>query len=714
MADNAAFNKLEVPENRVGLILQRGGEELNLLKVGDRLTLRLVSPDVELPPELGLLRYNALPESQLIEILVEADALERVMSMARRLDLVAFASHVYQLEKNPETLVYLTDELTIQFLDGMAEEEREAIADHFNLQLLDSLDGIADAFIYRLTPQSRENPIKLANRLAASDRVLLAEANILVRGESFYTPRDDFYRQQWYLYHRPGNQLSGNSHVDAEKAWDITRGSRSVIVAVADDAIDVRHPDFQGQGKVVSPRDFKNRDFSPQPDNSQESHGTACAGVAVAEENGQGVVGVAPGCALMPLRTTGYLDDNSIEQLFDWVVQKGASVMSCSWGAATVYFPLSMRQKAAITRAATRGRRGKGCVIVFAAGNANRPVQGTVYERGWQGNLLNGPTEWLSGFAAHPDVVTVSACSSLGKKSAYSNWGKHISVCAPSNNAPPGMWFQQTGFIQTAPPLQTYLPGLGIFTTDIMGNLGYDPGNFTRDFGGTSSACPVVAGVAGLVLSANPDLTAREVKEILQQTADKIVDRDRDPQLGLQLGTYDRNGHSQWFGYGKVNAYQAVQEAKRRSGGSNSGSGSGSGSDSGSGSGSGGSIPRTLREKNTRDLTIADNNSRGVTSKISIRETGNIKDIQVKVNLNHGFLGDIEVSLLAPTGEEILLQNRTLGSQTVLQKTYSLQTTPLFKKLKNRPCAGTWQLKITDFAVGDRGKLEEWELILRI
>ncbi|MEA5472460.1 hypothetical protein VB714_26570, partial [Spirulina sp. 06S082] len=196
MADNESLDNINVPETRVGLILQRGGEELNLLKVGDRLTLRLVSADVEIPPELGRLRYNLLPQSQLIEVLVEADALERVMGMARRLDLVAFASHVYQLEKSPETLVYLTDELTLQFVEAVEESERDAIAQHFNLQLLRPLEGIPDAFIYRLTSQSRENPIKLANRLAASSQILVAEANILVRRESFYTPKDDLYAKQ--------------------------------------------------------------------------------------------------------------------------------------------------------------------------------------------------------------------------------------------------------------------------------------------------------------------------------------------------------------------------------------------------------------------------------------------------------------------------------------------------------------------------------------
>ncbi len=93
-----------------------------------------------------------------------------------------------------------------------------------------------------------------------------------------------------------------------------------------------------------------------------------------------------------------------------------------------------------------------------------------------------------------------------------------------------------------------------MLTTDRVGAAGYDASNFTDNFGGTSSATPVVAGVAALVLSANPDLTAQQVKRILQETADKIIDSDPDPQLGLRKGTYDGNGHCQWFGYGKVNA----------------------------------------------------------------------------------------------------------------------------------------------------------------
>ena len=110
------------------------------------------------------------------------------------------------------------------------------------------------------------------------------------------------------------------------------------------------------------------------------------------------------------------------------------------------------------------------------------------------------------------------------------------------------------------------MPGRGIVTTDHEPfGEGFTSNNrWTDRFGGTSSACPLVAGVAALVLSANPDLTAAEVKDVLQSTADKIVDPTPDPVLGMTEGDYDGAGHSLWFGHGKVNAAAAVAEAARR------------------------------------------------------------------------------------------------------------------------------------------------------
>jgi subtilisin family serine protease len=687
-----------VPEKSVSVLLQRGGEELALLKVSDRFTVRPTSNAVvdELVQTLPVEQQREIPRSQLQELSVAPEQRDQVMQAARENDAIAFASHVYQLKDNPETLVYLTDQLTIQFTPETNQATISAIALEFGLQTVQPVVGIPNTFVFQVTNNATENPVKIANRLMGRQEVLIAEPNIVVPQEAHYRPRDSSYTQQWYLNHNGGSGLAAGSHIDVEKAWDITRGNRSVVVAVMDDAIDLNHPDFQGTGKIVAPKDFKDQDFLPLPGSSDESHGTACAGVAVAEENGKGIVGVAPGCALMPIRTTGFLDDPTIEQLFDWAIANGASVISCSWGPAAVYFPLSLRQRAALTRAATQGRQGKGCIVLFAAGNANRPVSGTIFERNWPNNLLRGPTNWLGGFTIHPDVITVSACTSLGKKSAYSNWGTNVSVCAPSNNAPPGMWFEQAGYIYTAPEVNVQLPGWGVFSADLLGSAGYEVGDFVSTFGGTSSACPVVAGVAALILSANPDLTAQEVKRLLQETADKIVDRDPDPQLGMRLGTYDTNGHSQWFGYGKVNAFKAVQAAKLKIA---------QGSQSGI---------RRLHGRNDNRVAIPDNNPQGITSPIRVNDSAAAREIQITVNIEHAFLGDIEVKAIAPTGQTILLQNRTLGSRTGLKETYSVETTPALKQLLNQPVAGIWQLQVVDYAPMDTGTLLSWELLLGI
>ena len=515
-----------MPESSVSKVLQRGGEELLLEKVDDRFTVNatdkalipgLIQP---LPADVSPTRIPA----KLTEIVVDPAQRDTVMQQLRDDDAVNYTSHVYQLKDDPASRLYLTNQLTVQFATTVTAETIAQITTPMGLRQVKPIAGVPNTFVFEATANAQENPLKIANRLMQRSEVLTAEPNIIVRTQSHYRPRDPIYPKQWHLNHNGGTDLAPNSHVSAEKAWDTTRGIRSVTIAIMDDSVDLTHPDFQGIGKIVAPRDFKENDFLPLPTDPDDNHGTACAGVATAEENGVGAIGVAPGCALMPIRTTGFLDDQTIEDLFGWAVTKGASVISCSWGPASVYFPLSLRQSAALTQAATNGRRGKGCVIVFAAGNANRPTNGTVNESGWPNNALSGDTDWLGGFTVHPDVITVAASTSLNKKAAYSNWGAEISVCAPSNNAPPGIGLQDLGYVFTPPQVRGALPGLGIVTTDRVGAAGYAADNIAIDFGGTSSACPLVAGVAALVLSANPDLTAAEVKQLLQQTADKIVD----------------------------------------------------------------------------------------------------------------------------------------------------------------------------------------------
>jgi len=687
-----------MPESSFSQVLQRGGEELLLEKVNDRFTVNAVDKAAiagliePLPADVSPDRAPA----KLTEIRVDPAQRDAVMQQVRDADVVNYASHIYQLKDDPGSRLYLTDQITIQFAASVTAEAIAQMTTPIGLQQVKPIAGVPNTFLFETTASAQENPLKIANRLMQRSEVLTAEPNIVVRTQALYRPRDPIYAKQWHLNHNGGPDLAPNSHVSAEQAWDLTRGIRSVTIAIMDDAVDVSHPDFQGIGKIVAPRDFKENDFLPLPGDPDDNHGTACAGVATAEENGMGSVGVAPGCALMPIRTTGFLDDQTIEEMFGWAVTKGASVISCSWGPASVYFPLSLRQRAALTQAATTGRNGKGCVIVFAAGNANRPTNGSVNESGWPNNALSGPTSWLGGFTVHPDVITVSASTSLNRKAAYSNWGAEVSVCAPSNNAPPGVGLQETGYVFTPPQIRGALPGLGIVTTDRVGAAGYATDNIAIDFGGTSSACPLVAGVAALVLSANPDLTAAEVRQLLQQTADKIVDPNPDPQFGFRKGTYEASGRCDWFGYGKVNAAKAVQAAVQQQAMAAI------------------SSSRQIQQQNTTSVAIPDNNPQGLTSTIQIAETGTVRSIQIAVAIDHTFLGDLQISLISPANQTVLLQSRSLGRSTRLQSTYTLQTTPLLRRFLNQPAQGRWQLRVVDAAESDTGTLNSWTLTLGV
>lgn len=680
-----------------GEILQRGGEELRLQQLGDRFTTRLVSADPAaldaLRPIIQPLAVRPVAQGQLLEWTVPAGRLEAALASARAAAEVRFASHVYSLAASPQTVLYLTDQITVQFGPGILLSAVDAIATPLGLQRERELPGLDQAFILQVTPAAEENPIKLANRLASRTEVLLAEPNVVVESAPLYRPGDTLYAKQWHLHHQGGPSLSANSHIAAERAWDLTRGSRSVVIAITDDAFDLDHPDLQGLGKIVGPQDLRSRDALPLPSEAEDNHGTAVAGLALAEENGSGVVGVAPGCSLMPIQTTGFLDDETIEQMFDWATEQGAAVISCSWSPAAVYFPLSLRQRSAITRAATRGRGGKGCVILFSAGNANRPVNGKVQEQNWPNNALRGVTEWLGGFAIHPDVIAVSASTSLNRKAAYSNWGSHVAIAAPSNNGPPSMALPRLGQVSTGPPVKERLPGLGMVTSDRVGSPGYSRGDYASGFGGTSSACPVVAGVAGLMLSVNPDLTAQAVKQILQDTADKIIDETPDPQLGLSYGTYDSNGHSRWFGYGKVNAYRAVAAARDRYLAQRQ-------------------LTETLTASGNTTLDIPDGSDRGIRSPIEVSQSGELQDIQVYIEADHEFLGDLSFTLLSPSGGPILLQGRTLGRQTRLRQRYTLSTTPTLCRLLNQPVRGRWQLQVIDHAPKNVGQLRYWEIRL--
>ena len=176
------------------------------------------------------------------------------------------------------------------------------------------------------------------------------------------------------------------------------------------------------------------------------------------------------------------------------------------------------------------GRSGKGVVLCFAAGN-DVPAQNFRLKAPW---------------AAYRKTIAVAASSSAELKAVVSNFGHGIDVCAPG---------EITGGSDQV--LSCDRTGAGNIAGHTCG-----PNDYTTVFFGTSAATPLVAGVAALVLSANPDLTWAEVRAILCMTACRIDYLNNDP-IGHWVDTNGdgQNDYSQWYGFGRIDAKAAVQTA---------------------------------------------------------------------------------------------------------------------------------------------------------
>ncbi len=434
--------------------------------------------------------------------------------------------------------------------------------------------------IYKIELEEGQSVEEAVAEYSKDPNVEYAEPNYIY--ELFATPLPDLHYvpNDYYIgdtvnvgYWRENSwgeaypDMWGLQKIQAIEAWNVfdinengifdpgeTRPGEGVVVGLIDSGVDYTHEDIaaniwtnedeipnngiddDGNGYID---DVKGWDFLAQTiyDTAEDNdpfdafgHGTHCAGtIAAVANNGVGIAGIAPYAKIMALKagdSSGYLTTIALEKAIYYAVDNGADILSNSWGGRN--FSESMQEIFDYAYA-------KGCVPIAAAGNSDAEVS------------LYCP-------ANIDKVITVASSDHLDAKSSFSNWGEGLSVAAPGGDSSiddgpngPSTWFLGRNILS--------LRGADL---DMCGSNDQYYGPYPAGIclvpqfeqtakyyrsRGTSMACPHVSGIVALVLSKNLNLTNKDVRSIIEFSADDLGDTGKDI----------------YFGYGRVNAYKAVK-----------------------------------------------------------------------------------------------------------------------------------------------------------
>ena len=267
----------------------------------------------------------------------------------------------------------------------------------------------------------------------------------------------------------------GVKHIGAGTVHDSENEGYGIKVAVLDTGIDYTHPDLDANYK--GGWDFVNGDSDPMDDNG---HGTHVAGTVAAEDDGSGVVGVAPGASLYALKVldetgSGYF--SAVVAALEWCVESGVQITNNSYG--------SSQDPGELVKEAFDNAYAAGVLNVASAGNSGNPPG--------RGDNISYPAHWDS-------VIAVAATDQDDSRARWSS---------------------------TGPSLELSAPGVAINSTL--------PGGGYGEKSGTSMASPHVAGTAALVWAADSSLTNEQVRVRLQDTADDLGALGWDSKYGYGL-----------------------------------------------------------------------------------------------------------------------------------------------------------------------------------
>lgn len=367
------------------------------------------------------------------------------------------------------TQAYVAGQLIVGFRPGVSVKAREtALAAHLARPAGPGQQPAAAPQIIREIPALNAIVLQTSDAgaqdlmagLQAEATVRYVERNYLAAGA--HVPTDPDYTD-------PKNY--GLVKINAESAWDVTKGSAAVTVAVVDSGLSMTHPEFAG--RIVPGYDFVNADADPSDD---QGHGTHVAGIiAAAMDNGLGLTGVAPEVRIMPVKVLNAMNTGAWADIaagIVWAADQGAQIINLSLGGPVDDIVLFD---------AVQYAAGKGALIVAAGGNV--PDGGPFYP------------------ASYPETIAVGATTSTDVRWTSCNYGEYLDVAAPGAS----IW--STYWTAANPVTDTFKTG-------------------------TSMAAAYVSGLAALVLSANSSLGADDLRAIIEQTADDLGTVGWDPLYG--------------------------------------------------------------------------------------------------------------------------------------------------------------------------------------
>jgi subtilisin family serine protease len=491
-------------------------------------------------------KAERLYQQSFVVALQEPAKMTQALETLKKDGSVVSANPVYVTQDGQEMGV--TDEICLEFKKDVGEADKKRLLVSFNAVVIPRNQPWDKHFVV-ISVGKDKNALEVANRIMESGLVRFAHPDFVARTYPHaHIPNDPYFPHQFYLHNtgqptNDGHAGTADADIDAPEAWDITRGSNTITIAVIDEGVERHNNDLPaGRLVVLDGSNFASGSANDPEAVGDGAHGTCCAGIIAAEQdNSEGGSGVAPLSRVMPVRIPfGSFPASTYASAINFAWSNGADVLSNSWGyGSSADIPVIT---AAITNAVTQGRGGIGSVVVWSAGNTADQAAGDA-------GFVTYP-----GCVAVANVITVGASDRNDQQANYSPTDAALDVVAPSHRA-----------------YSSQIAGESweVWSTDIVANAGYntrkstDGGtlppvgetlpatgtnnlNYTGRMGGTSAACPEVAGVAALVLSLNPAFTPAQVYDAVIGSADKV-------------GGYTYTaGRSSEMGFGRVNAFRAV------------------------------------------------------------------------------------------------------------------------------------------------------------